>query len=115
MRCGALFREPQRAVRPGRDVIDAAIAVGQRKFGDGAGFVIRPILFPPVTVYHKAPSGPAVMPNGRFVPKLAGQCEFGDRAAGRDAADLVAVRLGEPQRAVGAGAYSSGLAVGSRH
>ena len=53
------------------------------------------------SVNQRSLAGPAVMPYG---PETGGEDEeLGDDAGGRDAADPVAVELGEPEVAVGAG------------
>ena len=91
------FGEPQRAVRPRRDAQWVATARQGCVYSViTPAVVIRPILLPAYSVNHSAPSGPAVMSDGSARRDRG----FGDRPGGRDPADLVAVVLGEPQRAV---------------
>ena len=64
--------------------------------------VMRPILLPSVSVNQRLPSGPGVMLSGE-PPAVDGSGVLGDGPAGRDAADLVAGFLGEPEVAVRSG------------
>ncbi len=60
--------------------------------------VIRPILPAASSVNQRLPSGPAAMPTG-WLPAV-GTVNSVITAGGRDAADLVADDLGEPEVAV---------------
>ena len=68
----ACVREPQGAVRPGRDPARAADA-GSGVVGNGPAVVMRPMELLPELVNHSAPSGPAVIPIG---PSMLGSLKW---------------------------------------
>ena len=59
-----IFGEPQRPIRPRRDVGGVAASGGDRVLGEVPPVVIRPILLPEYSANHSAPSGPAAMSIG---------------------------------------------------
>ena len=62
---------------------------------------MRPIFAPFHSVNHNAPSGPGVMDAGRL--STGWNRILDDAAAGRDAADSIRQRVGEPQGVIRAG------------
>src|SRR5208282_5328235 len=92
-----IFDEPQRAVRPHRDV--QRIAVDRRNWEYGDGPRGRD---PPDLVVLTGEPQRAVRPRRDAVGKAGGrgEREFGDGARGRNPPDLVGVIFGEPHIAV---------------
>ena len=73
----------------------------------------RPILLASPSVNHRLPSGPAVSATG--VEPAGRSGKFGDDPRRRDSSDLVRVRLGEPEVAVGPRRDAEQVRVGGRN
>ena len=77
--------------------------------------VIRPIMFNPLSVNQRLPSGPAIICSGELSESMGvGIVNSVMEPSGVMPPDLVAIRIGEPEIVVRAGCDRSGEVVGAR-